>query len=42
MADRSRKAIGAPPELATRYDTHAIVYRGGLFVAAVLLWLTVT
>jgi len=26
--------------LATRYDKHAIVYRGGLVLAAVLLWLT--
>jgi len=26
--------------LATRYDTHAIVYRGGLVLAAVLRWLT--
>ena len=25
---------------ATRYDKHAIVYRGGLVLAAVLLWLT--
>ena len=25
--------------LATRYDKHAIVYRGGLVLAAVLLWL---
>jgi transposase len=26
--------------LATRYDKHAIVYRGGVVLAAVLLWLT--
>ncbi len=26
--------------LATRYDKHAIVYRGGLVLAAALLWLT--
>jgi hypothetical protein len=26
--------------LATRSDKHAIVYRGGLVLAAVLLWLT--
>ena len=26
--------------LATRYDKHAIVYRGGLVLEAVLLWLT--
>jgi len=26
--------------LATRYDKHAIVYRGGLVLAAVLLWLS--
>jgi transposase len=26
--------------LATRYDKHAIVYRGGLILAAALLWLT--
>jgi transposase len=26
--------------LATRYDKHAIVYCGGLVLAAVLLWLT--
>src|SRR5215218_1840233 len=26
--------------LATRYDKHAIFYRGGLVLAAVLLWLT--
>ena len=26
--------------LATRHDKHAIVYRGGLVLAAVLLWLT--
>ena len=26
--------------VATRYDKHAIVYRGGLVRAAVLLWLT--
>jgi transposase len=25
---------------ATRYDKHAVVYRGGLVLAAVLLWLT--
>ena len=25
--------------LATRYDKHATIYRGGLVVAAVLLWL---
>jgi transposase len=25
--------------LATRYDKHAIVYRGGLILAAILLWL---
>ena len=25
---------------ATRYDKHAIVYRGGLGLAALLLWLT--
>jgi transposase len=26
--------------LATRYGKHAVVYRGGLVLAAVLLWLT--
>ena len=26
--------------LAYRYDKHAIVYRGGLVLAAVMLWLT--
>jgi hypothetical protein len=26
--------------VATSYDKHAIVYRGGLALAAVLLWLT--
>jgi hypothetical protein len=26
--------------LATRYDEYAIVYRGGLILAALLLWLT--
>ena len=26
--------------LATRYEKHAIVYRDGLVLAAVLLWLT--
>ncbi len=25
--------------LATRYDKHAIVYRGGLVLAAILMWL---
>ena len=25
--------------LATRYDKHAVIYRGGLLLAAVLLWL---
>jgi transposase len=25
--------------VATRYDKHAVIYRGGLLVAAVLLWL---
>ncbi len=26
--------------LATRYDKHALVYRGGVVLAAILLWLT--
>jgi len=26
--------------LATRYDKHALVYRGGLVLASILLWLT--
>lgn len=26
--------------LATRYDKHALVYRGGLVLAAALIWLT--
>ncbi len=26
--------------LATRYDKHALVYRGGIVLAAILLWLT--
>ena len=26
--------------IATRYDKHALVYRGGVFLAAILLWLT--
>lgn len=26
-------------ELPTRYDKHALVYRGGLVLAAMLLWL---
>lgn len=25
--------------LATRYDKHALVYRGGLVLAAIVLWL---
>jgi transposase len=25
--------------LATRYDKHAIVYRGGMFLAAIVMWL---
>jgi transposase len=25
--------------LATRYDKHALIYRGGLVLAAILLWL---
>ena len=25
--------------LATRYDKHAVVYRGGLVLAAALIWL---
>ena len=25
--------------LATRYDKHAVVYRGGVVLAAILLWL---
>jgi len=28
------------PAVARRHDKHAIVYRGGLVLAAVLLWLT--
>ena len=26
--------------LATRYDKHALVYRGGVVLAAIMLWLT--
>jgi transposase len=26
--------------LATRYDKHALVYRGGVVLAAIILWLT--
>jgi transposase len=25
--------------LATRYDKHALIYRGGLVLAAILMWL---
>jgi len=25
--------------VATRYDKHAVIYRGGLVVAAILIWL---
>jgi len=26
--------------IATRYDKHALVYRGGVVLASILLWLT--
>jgi transposase len=46
-ADRGRNVIARAFDsvehwrgLATRYDKHAIVYRGGLVLAAVPLWLT--
>ena len=26
--------------LATRYDTHALIYRGGMVLASIVLWLT--
>jgi hypothetical protein len=26
--------------LATRYDKHALIYRGGLVLAAILMWLS--
>ena len=26
--------------IATRYDKHALVYRGGLVLAAIILWLS--
>jgi hypothetical protein len=39
-SDASSTASNTGAELATRYDKHAIAYRGGLVLAAVLLWLT--
>ena len=27
--------------LATRYDKHALIYRGGMVLASIILWLTV-
>ena len=27
-------------ELATRYDKHALIYRGGMVLASIVLWLT--
>jgi len=26
--------------LATRYDKHALIYRGGMVLASIILWLT--
>ncbi|MDQ1531393.1 MAG: hypothetical protein QOE37_1498, partial [Microbacteriaceae bacterium] len=28
--------------LATRYDKHALIFRGGVVLRAILLWLTTT
>ena len=42
-AYRGRNVIERPSTtsrrgLATRYDEHAVVYRGGLVLAAILIW----
>ena len=40
VIDRAFKGFIHWCGLVARYDEHAIVYRGGLVLAAVLLWLT--
>ena len=40
VIDRAFNGFKHRGGLATRYDKHAIVYGGGLVLAAVLLWLT--
>ena len=40
VIERSYNTIKQWRGLATRYDKHALVYRGGVVLAAILLWLT--
>ena len=39
VIERAFNAVKNWRGLATRYDKHAVVYRGGLVLAAILLWL---
>ncbi len=40
VVERSFNALKQWRGLATRYDKHVLIYRGGVVLAAVLLWLT--
>jgi len=39
VVERCFNRLKAWRGLATRYDKHALIYRGGLVLAAILLWL---
>ena len=39
VIERSYEKLKQWRALATRYDKHAVIYRGGLLLAAILLWL---
>ena len=40
VIERSYEQLKQWRGLATRYDKHALVYRGGVVLASILLWLS--
>ena len=40
FAERAFNKLKNWRRLATRYDKHALIYRGGMVLASIILWLT--